>query len=120
MGLYLRPERLEDALDALGSHRLTVLAGGTDFYPARVGRPLDDDVLDIMALADLRRIEDEGERWTLGALVTWTDLARADRVEQPGDHRRVGCVLGFTGATYSLAQRIHRVGFLATAQGEFG
>jgi CO/xanthine dehydrogenase FAD-binding subunit len=78
MGLYLRPERLEDALDALGSHHLTVLAGGTDFYPARVGRPLDDDVLDIMALADLRRIEDEGERWSIGALVTWSDLVKAE------------------------------------------
>ena len=53
MAWYLRPERLEDALDALGSRALTVLAGGTGFYPARVGQPLDDDVLDITSVAGL-------------------------------------------------------------------
>lgn len=78
MALYLRPERLEDALDALRSRALTVLAGGTDFYPARVGQSLDDDVLDISAVAGLRDIRDEGDRWTIGARITWTDLLRAD------------------------------------------
>ena len=34
--------------------RLTVLAGGTDIYPARVGRSFDEDVLDISRLAALR------------------------------------------------------------------
>jgi CO/xanthine dehydrogenase FAD-binding subunit len=78
MACYLRPERLEDALDALEAHALTVLAGGTDFYPARVGQPLDDDVLDITSVAGLQDIADKGDRWTIGALVTWTDLLRAD------------------------------------------
>ena len=78
MALYLRPERLDDALAALQAQRLTVLAGGTDFYPARVGTPLDDDVLDITALAGLRDIRDEGGRWHIGARVTWTDLLRAE------------------------------------------
>jgi CO/xanthine dehydrogenase FAD-binding subunit len=77
MALYLRPERLEDALDALGSRGLTVLAGGTDFYPARVGQPLDEDVLDITAVAELRGIRDQGERWSLGAGVTWRALCEA-------------------------------------------
>ncbi len=77
MALYLRPERLEDALDALGSQGLTVLAGGTDFYPARVGRPLDEDVLDITALAELQGIRDRGDRWRLGAGVTWSALIAA-------------------------------------------
>ncbi len=77
MALYLRPERLEDALDALGSQGLTVLAGGTDFYPARVGLPLDEDVLDITALAELQGIRDEGDRWRLGAGLTWSALREA-------------------------------------------
>jgi len=77
MALYLRPERLEEALDALSSRGLTVLAGGTDFYPARVGRPLDEDVLDITALAELRGIRDRGDHWSLGAGVTWSALREA-------------------------------------------
>ena len=77
MALYLRPERLEDALEALGSQGLTVLAGGTDFYPARVGQALDEDVLDITALAELQGIRDAGDHWRLGARVTWSALRRA-------------------------------------------
>jgi hypothetical protein len=43
MAAYLRPRRLEEALAALDRPR-AVLAGGTDFYPARVGRMIDEDV----------------------------------------------------------------------------
>ena len=74
---YLRPTTLDDALAALGSRRLTVLAGGTDFFPARVGAPLDDDVLDITALDDLRAIEERDDHWRIPALATWTDLVDA-------------------------------------------
>ncbi|HUT50746.1 MAG TPA: FAD binding domain-containing protein [Alphaproteobacteria bacterium] len=77
MGVYLRPQALEDALDALSETPLAILAGGTDFYPARVGRPLDDDVLDITAIDALRGIERHGDGWCIGALATWTDLIRA-------------------------------------------
>ncbi len=77
MALYLRPQRLEDALDALGSPGLTVLAGGTDFYPARVGLPLDEDVLDITAVAELQGIRDDGDCWRLGAGLTWSALREA-------------------------------------------
>ncbi len=77
MALYLRPQRLEDALDALSSRGLTVLAGGTDFYPARVGLPLDEDVLDITAVAELQGIRDDGDCWRLGAGLTWSALREA-------------------------------------------
>ena len=76
--MYLRPESLDEALQALGSGSLTILAGGTDFYPARVGRPLDDDVLDITAIRGLRGIRDHGEHWRIGALTTWTDVLGAE------------------------------------------
>ena len=74
---YLRPTELDDALAALGSRRLTVLAGGTDFYPARVGAPLDEAVLDITALGRLRAIEERADHWRIPALATWTDLVHA-------------------------------------------
>ena len=75
---YLRPTALDYALAALSRRRLTVLAGGTDFYPARVGAPLDDDVLDITALPSLRTIEERHDHWRIPALATWTDIVRAN------------------------------------------
>jgi hypothetical protein len=46
---------MEQALRALAAGPRVVLAGGTDYYPARVGRPLDDDILDITAIDALAR-----------------------------------------------------------------
>ena len=54
---YARPQALAEAL-ALREGGAQILAGGTDFYPARVGRPLYDRdvgcVLDLTALRDLK------------------------------------------------------------------
>ena len=75
MGSYLRPTEIGDALAALGRPR-AILAGGTDFYPARVGRTIDEDVLDITALP-LGGIADRGDHWRIGALATWSELIAA-------------------------------------------
>ncbi len=77
MGAYLRPSRLEDALTAL-ARPLVVLAGGTDFYPARVGRAIDEDVLDIGGIAVLRGISGDAAGWRLGATTTWSELLETD------------------------------------------
>jgi len=71
---YFRPTRLDEALRALKEAPLTIIAGGTDHYPARVGRPLDEDVLDVTALRGLDGIAEDEEWWRIGALVTWTDI----------------------------------------------
>ena len=55
-----------------------VLAGGTDFYPARVGRAIDEDVLDIGGIAALRGISADRAGWRLGATTTWSELIEAD------------------------------------------
>lgn len=78
MGSYARPADLQAALDCLASGPRTVLAGGTDYYPARVGKPIDDDLLDITALADLKGISDLGDHHRIGACATWTDVIEAD------------------------------------------
>ena len=78
MSVYLRPDNLDEALDALQRRPLIVLAGGTDYYPGRVGQPLDDDLLDLTGIAALRGIGDRGDHWRIGALTTWTDVIRAD------------------------------------------
>ena len=41
MGSDLRPIELGEALDALADGTSAVVAGGLDFYPARVGRALE-------------------------------------------------------------------------------
>ena len=69
---------MPEALEALATAPRTVLAGGTDYYPARVGRPSEEDILDITALAALRGIEEQSEHWRIGALTAWSTLARAD------------------------------------------
>src|SRR6476646_8293565 len=77
MGDYLRPTSLDEALQAL-ARPWTVLAGGTDFYPARVGRTIDENVLDISAIAALRGIAPGPAGWRLGATTTWSELLEAD------------------------------------------
>jgi CO/xanthine dehydrogenase FAD-binding subunit len=79
---YLRPGRLDEALDALaaggpGGAPWVVIAGATDHYPARVGRAPSEDILDLTGIDGLRRIEEVDGGWRIGALTTWTDLVEA-------------------------------------------
>ncbi len=78
MGLYLRPASLEAALALMAERPRTVLAGGTDHFPARVTQAPDEDVLDITGLPGLRRIERRGAGWWLPCLATWSDLIAAN------------------------------------------
>lgn len=77
MADYLRPTNLDEALQAL-ARPWTVLAGGTDFYPARVGRAIDEHVLDIGGIASLRGIAAGPNGWRLGATTTWSELCDAE------------------------------------------
>ena len=77
MASYVRPRSIDEALRARGESVCTILAGGTDFYPARVGRVVDEDILDLTAVAELRGIRDEGTAFRIGALTTWTDIIEA-------------------------------------------
>ncbi len=78
-----RPASLPAAMALLRTNpALTILAGGTDIYPARTARAAWGEIdcrryLDISALSELRGIEDRGDHWWIGALTTWTDIARA-------------------------------------------
>lgn len=77
MGLYLRPATLAAALAQLAERPRTVLAGGTDHFPARVAQAPEEDILDISALPDLRAIRAEGGHVILPCLATWSDLLAA-------------------------------------------
>ena len=77
---YARPKALAEAL-ALRESGAQIIAGGTDFYPARVGRPLHDRevacVLDLTALPELRGIQEETDQYRIGALTRWTEIVEA-------------------------------------------
>lgn len=75
---YLRPETLQGALTALAAGPALVLAGGTDVYPAHVGRPIAGQVLDISAIAGLRGFATNGTAFRIGAATTWTEIVRAE------------------------------------------
>lgn len=74
---YLAPTDLDTALEALAEGSFTVVAGGTDFYPARVGRPITESVLDISALGGLRGISVDEDSVRIGALTRWAEIRDA-------------------------------------------
>jgi len=79
LGSYTRPERLEDALAALRERPWTVIAGGTDHYPARVTHHRDEAILDVTGLPELggiRRDPDGG--LVIGATATWSQVIAAE------------------------------------------
>jgi CO/xanthine dehydrogenase FAD-binding subunit len=75
--LYFRPNSLQDALDILADTRATVLAGGTDVFPALGDRPLSGPVLDISGLAEIRGIQFTPQHIVFGARSSWTEVIAA-------------------------------------------
>lgn len=81
--VYERPTDLGAALDLLPERPWTLLAGGTDIFPAATeafawGRPGPDHVLDLSAIAGLGKIEEAADAYRIGCLVTWTELIESD------------------------------------------
>ena len=75
---YLRPHRLEDALEWLAAEQPLVMAGCTDIYPLHQTPALDGPLLDITGLDELRGIKLEDGWRRIGAAISWTDILRAD------------------------------------------
>ncbi|MFZ2649752.1 MAG: FAD binding domain-containing protein [Burkholderiaceae bacterium] len=75
---FEQPVTVAEALRsmALGRHR--PLAGGTDLYPACVGRSVDAPLLDLSRIPALRGIRRDAQGWWFGATTTWTDVQRAE------------------------------------------
>jgi CO/xanthine dehydrogenase FAD-binding subunit len=78
MGEYWRPESVEEAVARLNQGAVTIVAGGTDVFPARRGARLEGDVLDLSAIEALRGVTESDASWRLGATSTWTDIVEAD------------------------------------------
>lgn len=88
MAGYFQPRTLEDALQALGSGRFKILAGGTDLFPADtnirawggagLGHKQSDPLLDISRIEGLDRISQTEETVSIGAGVTWSQIIDAN------------------------------------------
>jgi xanthine dehydrogenase small subunit len=82
MTRYFRPSTLAEALDIRAAQEVTILAGGTDIYPAKTARAgwgdfHHPDILDISIVEDLERIDVGADSVRFGALVTWSALVEA-------------------------------------------
>lgn len=78
VAVYIRPSRLNDALAALRDGNWTVLAGGTDHFPARVDRVPEEALLDVTVLPELRGIRREADgALSIGAATTWSEVIAA-------------------------------------------
>jgi CO/xanthine dehydrogenase FAD-binding subunit len=75
--LYDRPETLDDALAILARGPRTLLAGGTDLYPATDAPALPGPVLDLAGIAALRGIGAEAGGLRIGACTPWAEVRDA-------------------------------------------
>ena len=78
MSSYFQPATLQEALKLLKNGRPTVAAGCTDLYPLTTEKTLPGNVLDIMALDELRGIKRTDGYWRIGATTTWADILCAN------------------------------------------
>jgi CO/xanthine dehydrogenase FAD-binding subunit len=78
MTRFERPQSVAEAASLLAAGDWAVLAGGTDLYPAHVGRRIARPLLDLSRVEGLRGIQRSDAGWTIGATTTWSDVIRAD------------------------------------------
>lgn len=76
------PLQLDDALELLAQPGWLPLAGGTDVFPAYVGRPMMQPLINLSRIDALRgqgRVTDSEDRvwWRIGALETWSAVRDA-------------------------------------------
>lgn len=76
--MFLRPDSLADALDALANTHATILAGGTDLFPAFSDSQLRGPVLDISAITELKGIRVTADYIEIGGRTTWSEILAAD------------------------------------------
>jgi CO/xanthine dehydrogenase FAD-binding subunit len=94
---YFRPETLYEALNFLAVHgsETAVLAGGTDLMIAmRAGEVTSKFFMDISRLDELRKVEKRNGTVSIGAALTYTEIARHAVVKEfaPALARAAGCV----------------------------
>jgi CO/xanthine dehydrogenase FAD-binding subunit len=75
--VYAQPRTIEEATRAMAAEGALAVSGGTDVFPAHVGRPLAGPLVDLSRVAGLRGITATAEGYRFGSVTTWTDIIRA-------------------------------------------
>lgn len=75
---FHRPESIDHAVQLAKEGPISLLAGGTDFFPARSGRTETGPVLDLSRIRGLRGISRKGTQWRIGATTTWSEIRDAE------------------------------------------
>lgn len=75
---YRSPTDLSTALTAIKDAGHTVVAGGTDLYPAMQQGQVPISFLDVTRIKGLSDIEQGAAGTRIGAAVTWSDIVKAD------------------------------------------
>ncbi|MBL4615505.1 MAG: FAD binding domain-containing protein [Magnetovibrio sp.] len=75
---YLLASSVQEALSCLSQSRHTILAGGTDLYPAAGERTIKGPVLDVSRLEELKGVSLEDGEFRIGGLTTWSEIVAAD------------------------------------------
>lgn len=82
-GSYVQPESLNEAIDIMSGQVMTVIAGGTDVFPAKTnalawGQYEETNLVDISRISGLDEISISEDNVRLGPLVTWTQLIETE------------------------------------------
>ena len=71
---YAQPRTLQEAVSALAGPNAFILAGGTDIFPANVGKPPAENIVDISKIDELRGIREEQDFHRIGGGTRWTEI----------------------------------------------
>lgn len=76
--MFLQPRTLQEAAEHLATHGGTLIAGGTDVFPALVDRPSPACLIDLSRVAELKGIRVAGDNIHIGGGTTWAEIISAE------------------------------------------
>jgi CO/xanthine dehydrogenase FAD-binding subunit len=74
--VYVRPQKLEEAVELMSTDTWRILAGGTDIYPSIGESVVKTSFMDLTNVSSLKGFTEDQFCWKIGALATWTDLLK--------------------------------------------
>lgn len=75
---YFVAQKLDQALELIKDGFATLVAGGTDFFPAKhKGRPIHR-IVDVSRVDEMRGVTSTEGGWRIGGATTWASLIQAD------------------------------------------